>query len=234
MKNERPERPALQRLAAKAAYVGAGIGAGLLASVLVRPAPEVSEPASHDIAAVTASEVQRARSGPSDLARRNAKELVRLRELLELRDEPFEASPDEAVETELPETIDLSPEELERQHAQLFEAWRGKIEGFANEPVDGAWASVAEAKIADQVAVLLEVDADFDYLGTTCKSDHCATSVRFANFGAARMGAKRLLHQNYKVGCGTEIMLPPPRDAEQPYDATLMHDCWDQSPRSDE
>lgn len=119
---------------------------------------------------------------------------------------------------------DLSPEAVRERLHSLSADRRARHQ---NEPVDAAWARVAEPGLQADLAQLARSDggAAFVVQGVECRTRSCAAELRFPSYGSADATASRLLHEPYSQPCARTVFVPEPDDANAPYALTLYFQC---------
>jgi hypothetical protein len=123
---------------------------------------------------------------------------------------------------------DISPEAVRERLRSLSADRRARHQ---NEPVDPAWARVAEPGLQADLVQLAKSDAGAAFVvqGVECKTRSCAAELRFPSYGSADGTASRLLHEPYSQSCARTVFVPEPDDPGAPYTVTLYFQCNDRT-----
>ena len=130
-----------------------------------------------------------------------------------------EAPREESTERMPAARPDLStpPADLDKQHQAERERL---IDEHDREPRNRKWASEAEAKLTENLAVIGK--GKFEAVRVDCRSSTCMATVEWPSYREARAGHMDLLHMTTAVNCIREITVPPPADPEARYQGTMV------------
>jgi hypothetical protein len=118
---------------------------------------------------------------------------------------------------------------IERPQAETWETFREEhhrqhLAHHSKEPRDAAWADRTEQEIGTKLALLSE-RSDYDVLRLECRSRTCSCELGWPDYPTAVSTYARVLQQLNIAGCGQEILLSPPPDPLQSYQATMLFAC---------
>jgi hypothetical protein len=132
---------------------------------------------------------------------------------------------DEAEGADLPDP----PEDIEEHKQAVEQRFAQRVEEHFAEPEDRGWARPTERVLESdfQKGVLARAQ-NATLVEVSCKTTTCAATVEWSGYDKASAAWSELLHGEYSVNCGREIVIPDPPEGTPPdatYRATLLLDC---------
>jgi hypothetical protein len=205
--------------------VAVSVCAGLIAGVSAGALLQISTSRRIAVSSGSSSNTAREDRAMADTSNR----LIALeREMSRLREARWQESSRQFSESEgLAEPVSTSaPEHSPASEQKLLETWNHRVSAHESEPTDPVWA--AQAVVAFQRDLnRISGQLGFRVLKTDCRSSGCASSLEFASYDDAKKHFQPLLHAQYELNCGTEILLPEPQQERGPYQATILYRCDD-------
>ncbi|HEX2878924.1 MAG TPA: hypothetical protein VHO25_05245 [Polyangiaceae bacterium] len=121
------------------------------------------------------------------------------------------------------------PENVEEHKQAVEQRFAQRVEEHFTEPEDSAWARPTERALESdfQKGVLTRAQ-NATLVEVSCRTTTCAATVEWAGYDKARSAWSELLHGDYSVNCGREIVIPDPPEGTPPdatYRATLLLNC---------
>ncbi|MCA9552566.1 MAG: hypothetical protein KC933_21210 [Myxococcales bacterium] len=124
------------------------------------------------------------------------------------------------------EESDPQPQEIDLAQA-LAEATAQHEDALSRHgatPYDAAWAESTGSRLQEELTEL-GAERKFTVDKVDCRSTSCVVTLGWSGYGMAMADATEVLHRTTSLPCANRAFLPPPDDADAPYETRIIFDC---------
>jgi hypothetical protein len=123
-----------------------------------------------------------------------------------------------------PARVSPAPARPQPTTEELFGRHQAALAAHARDPIDPQWAPRMEQRFSAALEPLAQ-SAGFEIVKTECRMSTCIAEARFKSYGSAVHAWGNLLSPTRPEGCTAKIVLGPPNEEGEPFEATALYDC---------